>query len=158
MSDRRDADVVPLFPGADQTDDDAPVRNKPRTSPVAGGCIGPCLKVELDGDARRVYCRVCGNETPAFDYLTNLAREFERYTGSRKEAQRRAKVAQANLDELERKERNAKARVRKAERKLGTVSLRTPCPYSHRWQVPEVVGHRFTVHRCARCDEEVIFA
>lgn len=65
-------------------------------------------------EARRVYCRDCKREVPAFDVLEDLAHDWERYMHTREDAQKRSKTAQANLIELLRLERNAKSRVRSA--------------------------------------------
>lgn len=73
-------------------------------------------------EARRVYCRDCKREVPAFDVLDDLAHDWERYMHTREDAQARSKTAQANLTELLRLERNAKARVRAAGKKAPRCS------------------------------------
>jgi len=71
---------------------------------------------ELDTTARRVYCRACGDELDAFEYLLDLARNWERYDRTVKDAKARAKSATKELDDLRRQVRNAKAQRRRATR------------------------------------------
>jgi len=105
-----DADsVVELFPGTEGSDHDAPLTTRKRALSVCRH-----RRTELDVDARRVYCRDCGLERPPFDVLRDLAGEHERYVEQRKRAQREARLALGRLRELERQERNAKGRVRRA--------------------------------------------
>jgi hypothetical protein len=100
--------VVDLVPR--DRDADAPVRTRPRR-PGKRLCLH--YRVELDHDVRRVYCRDCEQEVDAFDALTLLARDFERWTVSRDRAHRETRQAQAILDEVKRELRNAKARRRR---------------------------------------------
>ena len=101
------AEIVELRPGFDAEDDDRPLKSVPRPSPYCSH-----YRTELRSEERRVYCRDCGREIPAFDVLQTLARSHERWINQRREAERRAKVAAAALEALSRRERNAKARVR----------------------------------------------
>lgn len=91
--------------------DDAPVRSRPRKAGYCGH-----RRVELDGTARRVYCRDCGDEVDAWETLSMLAAEPERWERHRETARADAKRAQAELDDLKRRVRNAKAQLRRAER------------------------------------------
>lgn len=112
MSDGDDlAPVVQLRPGQDVEDDARPLATGPRPKPTCWH-----HRTELDGEARRVHCRDCGREVPAFDVLSDLARDWERYIHGRKEAERRCKVVEALLSDLLRDERNAKARRRSWKR------------------------------------------
>lgn len=101
------ADVIELRPGQDAADDDRHMVTRRKT-------YGPCRhgRIVLDRDVQRAYCRHCDVEVPLFDYLVSLATGWERFIESRREAERRAKVAQANLSELLADERRAKARRR----------------------------------------------
>lgn len=69
----------------------------------------------MDAQARRVYCRDCGSEVPAFDHLEVLARAHEAYLDARNEAQRQAVRAREQLESLKRQIVNAKSRLRRAE-------------------------------------------
>jgi hypothetical protein len=100
-------EVRPLFPA--EGDDAAPVRSLPRP-PYCGH-----RRFELDREARRVYCRDCGREVPAFEALELFSHEYDRWAQTRNRAEREARLAEARLEELARRERNAKARVRRAE-------------------------------------------
>ena len=110
-----DAEVVELFQGAEKVDHETPIRNRDR-DPEKRYCRH--MRVELDEGARRCYCRECGEEVPAFDFLLKLSDEWHRYENSRKEAKRLAERAKEKLEDTERRERNAKGRLRTARRKL----------------------------------------
>lgn len=101
------AEIHVLFKRADEADEDAPIHPQEHRSYCAH------RQVRLDEDAHRVYCRGCNREVEAYAFLRDLAKKWERYVGARKEAERRAKVAQANLAVLLRDEKNAKARKRR---------------------------------------------
>lgn len=104
------ADVVALFPLAEEGDDAHPVLPDPT---AVYACIH--RDTRLDRAARRVYCRKCGREVEAYAVLEALAHDSSRYIGAREEAKRQAELAQARLEELLRRERNAKARLRRAD-------------------------------------------
>ena len=103
------ADVVPIHPDRDLEDDDAPVHRGDRPP----FCMH--RKVRLDEQARRLYCRECDQEVPAFDFVKTLASDWDRYVRHRKEAQRRAEAAHIRLDEILRLERNARARLKRID-------------------------------------------
>jgi hypothetical protein len=103
-----DARVIEIRSGMDIQDEDRPFVTADRPP------FCTHKRTRLDAEAQRVYCRDCSREVPAFVVLQGFAREPERYIDHRKEAIRRAKVAEGNLAELERIEANAKARVRRA--------------------------------------------
>lgn len=102
------ATIIQLRPGQDAGDEQRPLKTGARAKDF---CVH--RRNELDVEAQRVHCRDCGREVPAFDVLHDLTRGWERYIEGRREAHRRCKVAEANLSELLRAERNAKARRRK---------------------------------------------
>jgi hypothetical protein len=101
------AQVIELRPGHDAIDEQRPLKTGERPS------FCPHHHTVLDAEPRRVTCDDCGREVDAFDVLHEIARGWERFNEGRREAERRSEVAQANLDELLRAERNAKARRRK---------------------------------------------
>ena len=105
-----DAEVVELFPDAEAIDHDQPLRLVRKE----GFCSH--RRVELVSDSRRVFCRDCAAEVDAFDALLDIARVPERYIESRKAAKREARRAHSELDEVKRELRNAKARLRRAQR------------------------------------------
>jgi RNase P subunit RPR2 len=108
------ADVVELFPAADKAAEEGPVRTREREH----GRYCSHDKTELDDETRRVYCRHCGQEVPAFDVLRRLARDHERYIGAWRTAHAEAGRAEERLEGLRRQERNIKARVRRAAGQL----------------------------------------
>jgi len=123
------APVITLRPGQDIEDDARPLAtaDRPKKFCTHNRC-------ELVGDTRRVYCRDCGREVPAFDVLLQLTRSHERFIEQRREAERRTKVARGHLEDLLRDERNAKARRR-----------------SWRRQEPEAMRHlRALIGLCAQ--------
>lgn len=105
MDDGEGADVVPIHPGRDLVDEDAPVS----ADPQGRWCLH--RRVSLDTVAHKVVCKECDREVDAFEVLRKLANDWQRYATHRKEAERRANAAQARLDETLRLERNARARV-----------------------------------------------
>jgi hypothetical protein len=118
-----DGNIVQLYPTKDQADESAPVKSR-EGDPKQRYCRHH--HVELDREARRVYCRACSVEVPAFDFLEELSRDFSRHVTAREEAERRATVARENLDELLREERNAKSRLRAARQKLAEIEPPAP--------------------------------
>lgn len=112
IDDGDEAEVISLRPGIEKIELDAPMRTKER-KPGEPYCFNHERRVELDVSARRVYCRDCGEEVPAFDYIERLARDFERYLYRMKEAAREAKRREARVEELKRDEANTRARIRR---------------------------------------------
>lgn len=105
------SNVIRLRPEQDASDEDRLLKMRSRDA-ASKRCVGLHQRVELDGQAERVYCRDCGTEVPAFKALESLARAGERYIAHRLEAERRWKVVSESLRDLEKRERNAKSRVR----------------------------------------------
>lgn len=105
------ADIIPLRPSREAIENDAPLRSKEARSYCRH------RRFEMDEDARRVYCRDCEEEVPAFDVLEIYRREFDMWMRRLKEARREAKLREENLAEIMRQEANAKSRLRRAEAK-----------------------------------------
>lgn len=111
--------IVPLFPEVDE--DDAPVKARP---PEPKACRH--RHVELDPDARRVYCRDCEQEVPAFDALMMFSGEgFDRWKQTREHLQRDVQRLRGQLEQAERDERNTKARARNAKKRLEDLEARS---------------------------------
>jgi hypothetical protein len=108
------APVVRIRPGVDLTDEERPLARKPR-KPDELYCRH--WRLELDHEQELVFCRDCGRQVPAFHALEELHRHWDRFIMGRQEAERRMEVARMNLADLERREANAKARIRNAERR-----------------------------------------
>lgn len=122
-----DGEVIELFTAADRARQNAPLTTKP---PDYGKKFCRHERIDLARDNRRAYCRDCGEERDLFDVLERFASRFEHYIATLKEAQRSAKAAREELADLMRQERNAKARVRKANAKQGLKSCERPfCRY-----------------------------
>lgn len=100
-----EAEIIPLRPGVG----DEPIRTLARPP------FCDHAQTELDAEAQRVYCQKCGREVPAFDALLRLAEQFERYANARDHAMRQAESAEEDLADVERRLKNAKARLRRAE-------------------------------------------
>lgn len=111
-SDEKGAEVIPLRPGLDELDRDAELISREKEPNYCRH-----RRLELDTDARRVYCRDCGDEVPAFDALDSFRRVYQGYTQRIRQAQAEAQALEARIEELKRRERNAKARVKRAEGK-----------------------------------------
>lgn len=72
------------------------------------------LTFELDDHARRIYCGGCGVEVDPIDVLTKLARVPDKWRAQRDRAKREAERATAELADIKRQVRNAKAQLRRA--------------------------------------------
>lgn len=104
---------------ADDGDHDAPIRTKPKEEKeTLEQRFCQHHRMEIDEQARRCYCRDCGDEIPLFDALKTFKDEFERYTERRRRARLEARRAEDRLAELDRREKNAKARLRRADKWL----------------------------------------
>jgi hypothetical protein len=103
-----EGNVIELFPPAKGTDDE---HDKLAVHTSRQRCHHRGAR--LDADARRVYCRECNVEIDAYEVLERIAREPERTIEERKTAQRRLRQVRSELKNLEREERNAKARKRR---------------------------------------------
>lgn len=73
-------------------------------------------RYELDYDSRRVYCRSCGEEVDAFAALKAIADDWAHVRRVRESLDSEIRAKRKQLNDLERRIRNAKARVRRAER------------------------------------------
>jgi hypothetical protein len=104
------AEIVQFTP-RDRDGDNSPIR---RSRKPARYCAH--LHVEVDERARIVECVDCGASVDPIAALSMLAHEIDRYTMAREEAQRRARVAENDLEVLKRAVKNAKAQLRRAAR------------------------------------------
>lgn len=109
------APVVRIRPGVDLTDEERPLAARKRDPAEEPYCRH--WRLETHEESRRVYCRDCGREVPAFDALEEIRRHWDRYITGRTEAERRMRIARENLAELLRAEANAKARIRAARKR-----------------------------------------
>jgi hypothetical protein len=103
------AEIVELPTGYTGAPDDVPVR---RHRPELAHCLHRLTR--LDVDAHRVYCRDCDAEVDPFGVLVQLAGAVERWENARDRAHADAKHAAAELAEIKRQLRNAKAQLRRA--------------------------------------------
>lgn len=71
------AEVARLWAELADHDDDAPVHRDHARGPCSHGLV------RLDPDAKRVYCRECGREVSAYDFLDKLAGEWHRWQRAR---------------------------------------------------------------------------
>jgi hypothetical protein len=74
--------------------------------------------IKLNQVNRRIYCKTCGEELDMFEYIEQLARDWAWTTSTHRSAVEKRKVAEKRLDEVLRQERNAKARLKNAKRRL----------------------------------------
>lgn len=104
------ADVVQLRPvERAEYEDDMPVRDKPDQD----RCFRHGWQSELDEKKERAYCSECGDEVPLFEVLKHIASQPERYVATRKRARSDAKAALAELEDVQRQVKNAKAQRRR---------------------------------------------
>lgn len=73
-------------------------------------------RVKLDEQARKVLCAECAAERDPFDALLVLADNLDHYKHWRARYKRERTAALAELDDLKRRVRNAKAQLRRATR------------------------------------------
>lgn len=127
-----ESNVFTLRPEQDMEDEDRMLKVRPVDRfKEPQTCYGFHKRVELDGEAERVYCRDCGAEVPPFKALQMLAADGERYIRERQEASRRTKVAEESMADLEKRERNAKSRVRNWTKKAPKCECAERSRYSH---------------------------
>lgn len=72
------------------------------------------LRVKLDERTRKVLCAECDAERDPFDALLVLADNLDRYKHWRARYKRERTAAAAELEDLKRQVRNAKAQLRRA--------------------------------------------
>ena len=121
------AEVVRIRPGVDIDDEQRMLRIKPRDFEQR---FCQHHRTELVRETERAYCVDCGQEVPLFKLLQMLAQSVDKWIAYRQEAARRAKVAQANLADLLRRESNAKARVRSAVKRCPPCNSGEGCEES----------------------------
>jgi hypothetical protein len=81
-------------------------------------------RTQFDKTSRRVHCIECGREVEAFTVLMQLAKDREQLDAHRDHTIRATRIAEARLAEIKRQERNAKARMRKANIPLDAGAVR----------------------------------
>lgn len=113
-----DAQIIQLRPGLEELERDALIREKEKERRYC-----PHKRIELDDEVRRVYCRDCSEEVPAFDALENFRRRFDRYVSLLREAKAEAAYRKRVVEELKREERNAKSRLRAVRAKLRAAGV-----------------------------------
>lgn len=75
-------------------------------------------KVLIDEHFRILECENCGAKINAFDYLVSIARRNDMMWDKRKEYEKEAIESAKRLEDLKRKERNARSRLKRLENKL----------------------------------------
>lgn len=75
-------------------------------------------RASINGAMRRLVCRSCGANLDPYEFIFELSQSSESLVHARKEAERRAIAARDRLDELLRKERNARERLRRLNQQL----------------------------------------
>ena len=102
--------VFPTIPGGDAIGPPADVKEKnPSFS------VDKCThrKTTLDLTAHRMYCSDCEQELDCFDWIVDYSRKWRRFNTEYRQAIKQADEARQRVDDLERVEKNAKARIRK---------------------------------------------
>jgi hypothetical protein len=117
------AAVVELFPGIAEEERLGDERPLTTDHPDRERMLCRHRLTRLDTQARRVYCRECDVEVPAFDVLEYLSRDTEHYLRVWRQARNEAKHAEERLAGLDRREKNTKARIRRAQKQAGPTSL-----------------------------------
>ena len=78
-------------------------------------------RVGFDKNERRVECDGCGKVLDPFDWLANtLVGDWDHYTYELRQMKSAAERARNELEELKRRERNARARVKRWESRADT--------------------------------------
>lgn len=90
---------------------DAPVLSAPPPEP--GACKHP--RATLDVDARRLSCSVCDQTLDPFAWIDALASDWDGYVRRWRLARDRVRDLEKLVADLERQEKNARARVRRRE-------------------------------------------
>jgi len=111
MTEGDGGEVINLEKARVQLEEGAPIRRK----------FGrPCAHKHtmVNADQRIVTCEKCGAELDPIAVLDDLAREFWRYQGPLQIVESKLRKAQQKLDDTTREERNARARLKRLQRKL----------------------------------------
>jgi hypothetical protein len=64
-------------------------------------------------EAHRMRCADCDQEIDCFDWILRMVSKWDQLIDRGRALEKKAKAAQERLDELLRKERNAKARLKR---------------------------------------------
>jgi hypothetical protein len=112
------ADILPLRPEFTVEDEQAPLRSKERER------YCPHDHVTVDSEAHRLTCRACDREVDSIAFLERLAGDWERYRQARDAAAGQARTARQRLEETQRLERNARARLKRLEAKPELAPVR----------------------------------
>lgn len=96
--------------------DEIPVRPKKRDYMKPPPCRHN--RSTVSKEERTVHCRDCGVPLDALDVLASLAWEYERWAQQLVQLRVDVKSLSETLVDLQRQERNAKARVRAARQKI----------------------------------------
>ncbi len=72
----------------------------------------------IDVEKRRLTCDKCGASLDPFDFLAGLSHDFDLYTVPLARLKRELEQTAAKLEETKRKERNARARLKRLQGKL----------------------------------------
>lgn len=101
--------VFPTIPGSDAIDPPAEIKEKRMWH------LDNCRhrRHTLDETAHRMYCSECRQEVDCFDWIVEYTRKWARFNTEYRQAIKQADEARTRIAELERIEKNTKARIRK---------------------------------------------
>jgi hypothetical protein len=77
-------------------------------------CIGQHIQVQVDLERRLLICRHCGVFVDPFDYVLKWARDGHHRMSGLKGIETRCKIARAENDNLERRIKNLRQRLKRA--------------------------------------------
>jgi RNase P subunit RPR2 len=103
------------------------------------------MRVSLDTDAHRTFCRDCETEVDSFDYILRLAREWESYAAWARRHRDDAKRYAALVEDTKRQLRNVKAQLRRAGKKAAPVAPGSVEDVVLRWLDPWRKGRDTTM-------------
>lgn len=117
MSAGGDGGEVILFPKV--KDDDPPIeppatiKPRPKAWERSKGCTH-AGRSTLDETAHALLCSDCGQVLDAFEWIRRFVQRWDRVNTDYQQARQQCSATHERLADLERRERNAKARIRKA--------------------------------------------
>lgn len=107
-------------------------------------CTHAFSSFTVDAKERTLRCKRCGGEVDPYLAIEQIAHGWERWEATRKHCQERAKAAEQRLIDLERDERNCRARLADVRKKVmadapedlaeAIALLRSRNPYAKAWE------------------------
>lgn len=124
---------VIAFPGKDVDERDAenlPLRRSNPWGQNEPRCNSNHARARVHEATRRLRCVECDAELDPFDFLARMAQRLDVYVGSIRALRHREERLLAKVQSLERDERNTKARLKTAKKRLAEFEARNGAAFT----------------------------